>query len=128
MESDHPEYDMDEIDQKWFIQTGKQVCPKLTHLEVEWIIDKLEDASTRTLVSLDEARALFSENSSMITDDLHITTVYKHWHQRRTKSVKKYSVNSIDECIQMLMLKDLGFLFLFNRNLSESTFESTFTN
>ena len=87
LESEQPEYDMDEIDHKWFNETGRHLCPKLSHLEFERIVDKLEDASTRISVSLDEARALFSSSTSTIINDLHLTNVYQFWHQRRTQRV-----------------------------------------
>ena len=84
LESDEPEYDMDEIDHRWFAKTGRALCPELTHLDYETIVDKLENASTRTLVSLDEARALFASSIPIISNDLHIRTVYDVWHERRT--------------------------------------------
>ena len=84
LESDEPEYDMDEIDHRWFAKTGRALCPHLTHLDYETIVDKLENASTRTLVSLDEARALFASSIPIISNDLHIKTVYDVWHERRT--------------------------------------------
>ena len=61
-------------------------------LNTETIIDKLENASTRTLVSLDEARTLFASSS---TNDLHIKTVYDFWHERRTIRVHFLSISLI---------------------------------
>ena len=75
---------MDEIDHNWFTKSGQTICPELTCLEYETIFDELENASTRTLVSLDEARTLFASTNSSLTNDLHIKTVYKFWHERRT--------------------------------------------
>jgi hypothetical protein len=82
LESDEPEYDMDKIDHDWFNEFGRISCPNLTHLEYEIIIDKLENASTRTLISLDEARTLLPN-----IEDLHIKTVYEFWNERRTTRV-----------------------------------------
>ena len=73
---------MDRIDHDWFNEYGRISCPNLTHLEYERIIDKLENASTRMLISLDEARALLAN-----IDDLHIRIVYEFWYQRRTTQV-----------------------------------------
>jgi len=87
LESDEPEYDMDKIDHDWFNEFGRISCPKLTHLEYETIIDKLENASTRTLISLDEARTLLPN-----IDDLHIKTVYEFWNERRT-TTRVYFLN-----------------------------------
>ncbi len=79
---------MDKIDHDWFNDYGRISCPNLTHLEYETIIDKLENASTRTLILLDEARTLFPN-----IDDLHIKTVYEFWNERRTPRV--YFINLI---------------------------------
>jgi len=87
LESDEPEYDMDKIDHDWFNEFGRISCPKLTHLEYETIIDKLENASTRTLISFDEARTLLPN-----IDDLHIKTVYEFWNERRT-TTRVYFLN-----------------------------------
>ena len=95
MESDEPEYDMDEIDHHWFNKSARHFCPDLTYLEYETMIDKLENASTRTLVSLDEARTLFASSTPSITNDLHIQTVYDFWHERRTIRVHFLSINFI---------------------------------
>ena len=84
LESDQPEYDMDEIDHDWFNKSARILCPNLTHLEYETIIDKLDDASIRTLLSLDEARALFS---SSLINNLYLNIVYEFWSQRRVKQV-----------------------------------------
>jgi hypothetical protein len=73
---------MDEIDHNWINKSARISCPNLTYLEYETVIDKLENASTRTLVSLDEARTLFA--LSAIINDLHIKIVYDFWHERRT--------------------------------------------
>ena len=73
---------MDKIDHDWFNDHGRKSCPNLTHLEYEKIIDKLENASTRTLISFDEARTLLP------TIDLaHLKTVYTFWNERRTSAV-----------------------------------------
>jgi hypothetical protein len=82
LESDEPEYDMDKTDHEWFNTFARVSCPKLTHIEYETIIDNLENASTRTLISLDEARTLLPT-----VDDLHIKTVYEFWNERRTTVV-----------------------------------------
>lgn len=82
LESDEPEYDMDKADQEWFNEFGRVSCPKLTPLEYETIVDNLENASTRTLISLDEARTLLPT-----IDELHIKTVYEFWNERRTTRV-----------------------------------------
>jgi len=83
---------MDEIDHHWFNKTARNSCPDLTHLQYEIIIDKLENASTRTLVSLDEARTLFVSSTSSITNDLHVKMVYDFWHERRTTRVHFLSI------------------------------------
>lgn len=73
---------MDKIDHQWFDEYGRISCPNLTHLEYETIIDKLENASTRTLISLDEARTLLSN-----IDESYIKNVYDFWNKRRTTRV-----------------------------------------
>ena len=78
---------MDQSDQTWFNQTARQLCPKLTPIEYERIIDQLENASTRTLVSLDEARTLFASSEAQSINDEHIAKVYQFWHERRTTRV-----------------------------------------
>ena len=78
---------MDETDHSWFTKSARVTCPELTFLEYETIIDKLENASTRTLVSLDEARTLFASSTPPLANDLHINTVYDFWHGRRTMRV-----------------------------------------
>jgi hypothetical protein len=88
---------MDEIDHQWFNKSARTLCPDLTHLEYEIIIDKLENASTRTLVSLDEARTLFASSTPSITNDLHIKTVYDFWHERRTSRVNYLSIILISQ-------------------------------
>ncbi|UJR21156.1 hypothetical protein I4U23_024255 [Adineta vaga] len=97
LESDEPEYDMDEIDQTWFTKSARTTCPELTFLEYESIIDKLENASTRTLVSLDEARTLFASAIPSLTNDLHIKTVYNFWHERRTIRDKRLKPRLLTE-------------------------------
>ncbi|CAF3404982.1 unnamed protein product [Rotaria sp. Silwood1] len=97
LELDEPEYDMDEIDHNWFHKTACSLCPDLTYLEYETIIDKLENASTRTLVSLDEARALFASSTPSITNDLHINTVYDFWYKRRTTRDKRLKPRLLTE-------------------------------
>lgn len=87
LESDEPEYDMDEIDHQWFEKSARNSCPNLTHREYELIVDQLENASTRTLISLDETRLLFASATPSLNNDLHIQTVYDFWHQRRTAQV-----------------------------------------
>jgi len=81
LESDEPEYDMDEIDHTWFTKCARITCPNLTHYEYETIIDKLENASTRTLITLDEARTLLPNN-----DDTILIPVYEFWLERRKTS------------------------------------------
>ncbi|CAF2410941.1 unnamed protein product [Rotaria sp. Silwood2] len=97
LESDEPEYDMDEIDHNWFHKTVRSLCPDLTYLEYETIIDELENASTRTLVSLDEARALFASSTPSIINDLHINTVYDFWYKRRTTRGKRLKPRLLTE-------------------------------
>ncbi|CAF1407164.1 unnamed protein product [Adineta ricciae] len=97
LESDEPEYDMDEIDHNWFTKSGQTICPELTCLEYETIFDELENASTRTLVSLDEARTLFASTNPSLTNDLHIKTVYKFWHERRTIRDKRLKPRLLTE-------------------------------
>lgn len=80
---------MDETDLNWFHQTARSLCPNLTYLEYETIFDKLENASTRTLISLDEARALFATSTSSKDNELHLKTVYEFWYKRRT--IRVYS-------------------------------------
>ena len=82
LESDEPEYDMDKIDLQWFNEIGCKSCPKLTHHEYEIIIDTLENASARTLISFDEAQTLLAT-----VDKLHLTSVYEFWQKRRTTGV-----------------------------------------
>jgi hypothetical protein len=88
---------MDEIDHHWFNKSARSLCPNLTHLEYEIIIDKLENASTRTLVSLDEARTLFASSTSSITNDLHIKIVYDFWHERRTTRNQRLKARLLTE-------------------------------
>ncbi|CAF0922089.1 unnamed protein product [Rotaria sordida] len=97
LEFDEPEYDMDEIDHNWFHKTAHSLCPELTYLEYETIIDKLENASTRTRVSLDEARALFASSTPSIINDLHINTVYDFWYKRRTTRDKRLKPRLLTE-------------------------------
>ena len=82
LESDEPEYDMDKVDQDWFETVARTSLPNLTHLQYETIIDQLENASTRILISLDEARSLLPS-----IDELHLKSVYEFWYQRRTTRV-----------------------------------------
>lgn len=100
LESDDPEYDMDRTDHEWFNECGRVSCPNLTHLAYEIIIDKLENASTRTLISYDEARTLLSN-----IDETHLKSVYDFWHKRRTARVhfifklifsRKININILD--------------------------------
>ena len=81
---------MDKIDQDWFTEIGRISCPKLTHIEFETIVDNLENASTRTLISLDEARTLLPT-----IDDLHLKTVYDFWNERRTTRVYFFILISV---------------------------------
>jgi hypothetical protein len=83
---------MDEIDHNWFDESARTLCPNLTYLEYETIIDKLENGSTRTLASLDEARTLFASSN---TNETHIKTVYDFWHERRTIRVHFISISLI---------------------------------
>ena len=73
---------MDKTDQTWFNEFARISCPNLTPIEFETIVDNLENASTRTLISLDEARTLLPT-----IDDLHMKTVYEYWNERRTTRV-----------------------------------------
>ena len=82
LESDEPDYDMDKIDQDWFESVARTSLPNLTHLQYETIIDQLENASTRILISFDEARSLLPS-----IDELHLKSVYEFWSQRRTTRV-----------------------------------------
>lgn len=79
---------MDQTDLDWFDQTAQKRCPTLTHFEYETIIDKLENGSTRTLISLDEARLLFASSTPSITNDSHIQCAYEFWHERRITRVE----------------------------------------
>jgi hypothetical protein len=92
LESDEPDYDMDKTDHEWFNTFGRVSCPKLTHIEYEIIIDNLENASTRTLISLDEARTLLPT-----IDELHIKTVYEFWNERRTTVGKRLKPRLLTE-------------------------------
>ncbi|CAF1319473.1 unnamed protein product [Rotaria sordida] len=92
LESDEPEYDMDRIDHDWFNEYGRISCPNLTYLEYEIIIDKLENASTRTLISLDEARTLLSN-----IDETHLKNVYDFWYKRRTTRDKRLKPRLLTE-------------------------------
>ncbi|CAF0927794.1 unnamed protein product [Rotaria sp. Silwood1] len=92
LESDEPEYDMDRIDHDWFNEYGRLSCPNLTYLEYEIIIDKLENASTRTLISFDEARTLLSN-----IDEIHLKNVYDFWHKRRTTRDKRLKARLLTE-------------------------------
>ncbi|CAF3659308.1 unnamed protein product [Adineta steineri] len=89
LESDEPEYDMDKIDHDWFNNYGRISCPNLTHLEYETIVDKLENASTRTLISFDEAQILLPN-----TDNTHIKNVYNFWNERRTTTNSNSSLTA----------------------------------
>ncbi|CAF3672408.1 unnamed protein product [Rotaria socialis] len=97
LESDDPEYDMDEADHNWFHNSARSLCPDLTYLEYEIIVDKLENASTRTLASLDEARALFASSTPPIINNLHINTVYEFWYKRRTTRDKRLKPRLLTE-------------------------------
>ncbi|CAF0775481.1 unnamed protein product [Adineta steineri] len=92
LESDEPEYDMDKIDHDWFNNYGRISCPNLTHLEYETIVDKLENASTRTLISFDEAQILLPN-----TDNTHIKNVYNFWNERRTTTEKRLKARLLTE-------------------------------
>ncbi|CAF4107506.1 unnamed protein product [Rotaria magnacalcarata] len=92
LESDEPEYDMDRADHEWFNEYGRVSCPNLTHLEYEIIIDKLENASTRTLISYDEARTLLSN-----IDEIYLKTVYDFWHKRRATRDKRLKPRLLTE-------------------------------
>lgn len=87
LESDEPDYDMDQIDHAWLTKSNRTECPTLNHLQYEMMIDRLENASTRTLVSFDEARTLFTSPVSIGADDIHMSNVYQFWHERRTTRV-----------------------------------------
>ena len=85
---------MDKTDHEWFQNSARLSCPKLTHLEYETIIDRLENASTRILIALDEARSLLPT-----TDESHLKVVYDFWHERRTTRVNWVS-QSLFEKVQ----------------------------
>lgn len=87
---------MDQIDHQWLEKSARNSCPQLTHREYEIIVDQLENASTRTLISLDEARILFASATPSINNELHIKTVYDFWHQRRTAQVDFLRSNIIE--------------------------------
>ncbi|CAF3510723.1 unnamed protein product [Adineta steineri] len=89
LESDEPEYDMDKIDHDWFNNYGRISYPNLTHLEYETIVDKLENASTRTLISFDEAQILLPN-----IDNTHIKNVYNFWNERRTTTNSNSSLTA----------------------------------
>lgn len=92
LESDEPEYDMDKVDQDWFETVARTSLPNLTHLQYETIIDQLENASTRILISLDEARSLLPS-----IDELHLKSVYEFWYQRRTTRDKRLKLRLLTE-------------------------------
>ena len=75
---------MDKTDHEWFQNSARLSCPKLTHLEYETIVDKLENASTRILIALDEARSLLPT-----LDESHLKAVYAFWHERRSTRVTR---------------------------------------
>lgn len=92
LESDEPDYDMDKIDQDWFESVARTSLPNLTHLQYETIIDQLENASTRILISFDEARSLLPS-----IDELHLKSVYEFWSQRRTTRDKRLKFRLLTE-------------------------------
>ncbi|CAF0924708.1 unnamed protein product [Adineta ricciae] len=92
LESDDPEYDMDKVDHDWFNDHGRKSCPNLTHLEYEKIVDKLENASTRTLISFDEAQTLLPT-----VDLAHLKIVYTFWNERRTSVDKRLKARLLTE-------------------------------
>ena len=73
---------MDKSDHGWFDSVARVSCPNLTCLEYETIVDKLENASSRILISFDEARILLPN-----IDDSHVKAVYDFWRERRTAQV-----------------------------------------
>ncbi|UJR28328.1 hypothetical protein I4U23_009570 [Adineta vaga] len=83
---------MDKVDHDWFNDCGRISCPNLTHLEYENIIDKLENASTRTLISFDEARTLLPN-----IDISHLKTAYTFWNGRRTTGDKRLKARLLTE-------------------------------
>lgn len=102
---------MDKTDQVWFNEFGRISCPKLTHIEFENIVDNLENASTRTLISLDEARTLLPN-----IDDLHLKTVFEYWNERRTTRVYFFIRNSRFLLMRINLESSDFFIFLFYRN------------
>lgn len=79
MEQDIPDYDMDSEDEKWVgVQSRKM---DLTPLQFEEMMDRLEKSSGRTVVTLNEAKALLKED-----DDL-IIAVFDYWLNKRLKTV-----------------------------------------
>ena len=73
---------MDKADHAWFMDCARSSCPNLTCLEYETIIDKLENASTRILISIEETKLLLTT-----ADESHLKFVYDFWQQRRTTRV-----------------------------------------
>lgn len=73
---------MDKADHEWFKDCARSKCPDLTCLEYETIIDKFENASTRILISFDEAKTLLPT-----IDESCLKLVHEFWHQRRTMRV-----------------------------------------
>jgi hypothetical protein len=103
LESDEPEYDMDKIDHDWFRDYARSSCPNLTYLDYETIIDKLENASTRILISFDETRILLPT-----IDEVYLKSVHEFWSQRRIKRVSTINVVRITFVFYFLCL----FVFL----------------
>ena len=94
LESDEPEYDMDKSDHDWFNSLARVSCPNLTCLEYETIVDKLENASTRILISLDEARILLPN-----VDESHVKAVYDFWRERRTAQVHSLNFTVLERMV-----------------------------
>ena len=80
MEQDIPDYDMDSEDERWV--TVQRTKTELSDLQFEEMMDRLEKSSGRTVVMLNEAKALLKED-----DDL-IIAVYDYWLNKRLKTVR----------------------------------------
>jgi hypothetical protein len=79
---------MDDIDHTWLLNQSSHIhSSQLTHYRFEAMIDLLENASTRTLVPLDDARILFASSISGTITDQQRQLVYQFWHERRMKQV-----------------------------------------
>ena len=78
IEQDIPEYDMDSEDEQWLSLQPKQI--KLTPLQFEVMMERLDKSSGQHVVTLKEAKLLLKED-----DDL-IIAVYDYWLNKRLKT------------------------------------------